>query len=603
MGQDHISIAVIPLRNTAKQDDFDYFVTGFTEDLIGELTRFQAFRVVASQSITALIGSGRMVEEVAREWGLDYLIHGSVRRDVSAIRVSVQLVQADSSHVVWARRFDFPLEEVFAVQDEIIATIASTLSVQIDESHLNRAKQRTGDDLAAYDYYLRGMECLRRGTLDGDEESRPLFEAALETEPRFSRAYAGLSLSYFNEWSCQAWHLFNENEKNAFVYAAKAVELDDTDAMVHAVLARVHRYRHEHDRADHHAARALSLNPNDANVLIQIALAKLFGGEFVEAAELARKAIRSNPLHGGWYQGIVGWSLFMDRSYAEAYPLLQAAGDYVVNFGAYRAACCAMANDAEGAQRAYDHFQRVYCWRIAFGREPDLGEAIRWAIQVEPFRNRDDAGHMPGILRRTGLIDFDVRKAVTTREPQAARPADTAQSPGNRFVNDGAIWTLAYEGKGAQLVELKGFHDIAQLLKCPGESIHSLELSGGMRTEISEQEVIDDQARIEYRNRIFELQALLDKTDGGADSVRRKALEQELQVLTEELAKATGLRGRTRLMSSSGERARTAVTWRIRSAIRKIQVAHPRLGQHLANSIRTGTFCAYVPEVATDWEV
>ena len=172
------------------------------------------------------------------------------------------------------------------------------------------------------------MDCLRRGTLEGDEESRQFFERALQIDPEYARAYSGLSLSHFNEWTCQAWHLWDESGPSAFDYARKATELDSNDAIAHSVLARVSRYRREHEQADRHAARARDLNPNDAQVLIQVAVTKLFGGEFEEGCMLARKATELNPLHGGWYLGIVGWNLFMLRRYDEACTYLsKARGD------------------------------------------------------------------------------------------------------------------------------------------------------------------------------------------------------------------------------------------------------------------------------------
>lgn len=603
MAETGISIALTPFRNLSTEADTEYFASGFTDELAMELVRFPVFRVLAGQSVMALMASGHSIEDVASDWGLNYIINGSVRHDSSAFRITVQLVRADDLEVVWAERFDCPLAEMFSVQDEIAATIASKLAVHLDETRLGRARRRSDSDLASYDLYLRGMDYLKRGTLEGDEESRPFFQKALQIDSHYARAYAGLSLSHFNEWTCQAWHLWDESEKNAFNYAAKAAELDDSDAMVHAILGRVHRFRGEHEQADNHVARAMSLTPNDAYVLIQIAVSKFFNGEWEQSAELARKAIRLNPLHGDWYHGVVGWNLFMLNAYDESYSLLQKAGGHIVNFGAYRAACCAVLGDTEGAREEYEGFIQEYRRKISFGREPEPGEAIRWAIQVEPFRRQEDARRMPGILAEAGLVELDVETAVNSRERPAVRPADIVQSPGNRFLKNEGIWDISYDGAGAQLVELKGFHDIAFLLSRPGQSVHCLELSGGAQTAASAQEMLDDHARREYRERIEELQSDLDRAEADGNSIRATPLRRELEMVIDELSRATGLGGRSRRMIDSAERSRSAVTWRIRSAIKKIQAAHPRLGQHLSNSIRTGAFCAYIPETKAYWEV
>jgi tetratricopeptide (TPR) repeat protein len=373
--------------------------------------------------------------------------------------------------------------------------------------------------------------------------------------------------------------------------------------MVHSVLARVCRFRHQHEAADQHAARALALNPNDPHVLIQVAVVKLFGGEPEAGCRLARKAMELNPLHGGWYVGIAGWNLFTMGQYAEAQRHLEQAGETITNFAAYRAACAALLGDLTTSQREFDVFVREYRDKIAFGREPRPGEALTWAVQVEPFRRIEDSRHMPDALRDAGIVEIDVAKAIASRQSVMVRPAGITRPPGNVFRCKDGLWSIDYEGAGARLVEVKGFHDLARLLAQPGESLHCLELSGAAATEEASHEVLDEQARREYRRRIEELQQELEQAEANNDPARSEPARRELDALIEQLAKATGLGGRSRKLGLTTERARSAVTWRIRSAIKKISAAHPRLGQHLANSICTGTFCVYSPESATHWEL
>jgi TolB-like protein/tetratricopeptide (TPR) repeat protein len=601
MAESSVSIAVLPFQNLSSEPDTDYFARGFVEDLTANLTRFPSLRVVASQSAFGWDRGASSLEDLARDWGVGFVLEGSVRRRGTTLRVSTQLTRIENREAVWGERFDAPVGDVFSVQDEISATVAGKLAAHIDESQLAHARRAPLHDLAAYDCWLRGSDCLRRGTLEGDEESRPFFERALEVEPSYARAYAGLSVSHFNEWSCQAWHLWDDSSKSAFAYAAKAAELDEADAMVQAVLARVCRYRREHARADQHAARALELNPNDANVLIQIAIATLFGGEPDGAHDLACRAIRLNPLHPPWYPGIAGWSLFMGGRADAAVPHLQRAGESVTDFAAYRAACAALRGDLPGARDEYERFERAYQERIAFGREPEPGEALRWAVQVEPFRRVSDSRRMPDALREAGLAAIDIEEALRIRPESMVRPAGIARPAGSVFRRDGRVWTVDYEGAGAQLVELKGFHDIARLLRTPAEPVHCLELSGAAPTPQSRHDVLDARARREYKQRVEELQADLERAESDNDPARADALRAELDAVVDELVRATGLGGRSRTMAGDAERARSATTWRIRSAIKKIRAAHPRLGQHLANSVRTGVFCVYDPETPLPW--
>jgi len=601
MNQRGISIAVMPFRNLSPGPHTEFFASGFVEDLTADLTRFSSLRVLATQSAAALARMDRSADDLAREWDLEFLLQGSVRRGDANLRVGVQLIRVPGRETVWAERFDAPVEQVFAIQDEIAATVAGRLAVHVDEAWLEASRRRRIESLPAYESWLRGMDCLKRGTLEGDEESRPFFEQALRIDASYARAHAGLSLSHFNEWTCHAWHLWDENHLNAFDHAARAARLDDTDAMVQSVLARVYRYRHQHEKADRHVERALKLNPNDAHVLIQAAIVKLFGGDPEAGFALARKATELNPLHGDWYPGIIGWNLFMMRRYDEAVPYLEKAGETIVNFAAYRAAGAAIAGDLSRARAEYDLFSREYRDKIAFGREPEPGEALTWAVQVEPFRRLDDSRRMPEALRDAGIAEIDVAHAIASRERRMVRSAGIARPPGNAFVAEDGVWSVAYEGTGARLVELKGFHDIARLLARPDEPLHCLELSGAPRASEAPDEVLDADARRAYRRRIEELQRELEQAEADNDPGRSERAREELDAVIEELGKATGLRGRSRTMGDAAERARSAVTWRIRSAIKKIRAAHPRLGQHLQNSIRTGNFCVYSPESTTRW--
>ena len=183
------------------------------------------------------------------------------------------------------------------------------------------------------------------------------------------------------------------------------------------------------------------------------------------------------------------------------------------------------------------------------------------------------------------------------------RPAEIDRPAGNEFRCEDGIWSIAYEGSGAKLTELKGFHDIARLLAQLGEPLHCLELSGSAVVTGTPDEVLDPQARRQYRQRIQELQEELEQAEADNDPARAEPARVELDAVIDELARATGLGGRSRKMGDVAERARSAVTWRIRSAIKKIRAAHPRLGQHLSNSIRTGNFCVYSPESATEWQL
>ena len=161
-------------------------------------------------------------------------------------------------------------------------------------------------------------------------------------------------------------------------------------------------------------------------------------------------------------------------------------------------------------------------------------------------------------------------------------------------------WTLRYEGVGAQLRPSKGLQYIAALLASPGREIHVAELAG-VEVVGDAGEVLDDTARAAYQRRVADLQAERDEAAEYGDLDRVARAEDEMDFIARELAAAFGLGGRARKAADTGERARKAVTNRIKDAIAKIESVHPTLGRHLANAVRTGTFCVYDPERATDW--
>jgi predicted ATPase len=195
--------------------------------------------------------------------------------------------------------------------------------------------------------------------------------------------------------------------------------------------------------------------------------------------------------------------------------------------------------------------------------------------------------------------------AAALREVAAAQPAPAAP-PGPAqtavFRREGELWTLSFEAQSVHLPDLKGLHDLARLLEAPGQELHCLELAGAAGIPQGDAgELLDEQGRAAYRRRMRELEEEAARAEAAGDDARAEAAREELDTLTDTVAAAFGLGGRPRKSGHPAERARSAVTWRIRSALSKIEEAHPALGRHLRNSVRTGTFCSYRPERGVEW--
>jgi hypothetical protein len=264
-----------------------------------------------------------------------------------------------------------------------------------------------------------------------------------------------------------------------------------------------------------------------------------------------------------------------------------------VDASAFLAAAHGLLGNREEATRFLDVFLAELVEKITFGRAPEPGEPLRWVLQVNPFRREEDAARFARGLAAAGLSsDPDERRA---------RPVPAASRFSFRREDDG--WSLAFEGTAVQLSDSKGLRDLAQLLSQPSEAIHCLELAGRSAEPTADAPVLDDRARREIGARVRSLQDTIDEAETEHDPGRAEAAREELEQIVGLLSGALGLGGRSRRLGSAAERARSAVTWRIRNAIRKIAGVHAPLGRHLDNSIRTGTYCTYVPEKPVDWEV
>ena len=589
------TVAFAPFQNLSGDPTQDYFARGFVEDVATELSRFGTVEVLHPRAVDAVLwargGDG------GRRIPADHVVHGSVRYAGDAVRVNVQLVEAANGRQLWADRYIATAPDLHAVQDAIAARIARTLAMQIDAARLGVARRAPLGNLEVYDCWLRGLECLRKGTAEADGEARGFFERALEIDPNYARAYAGLSLSHFNEWSCQAWARWDEKERLAHDYARRALSLDEGDAMVQVVLGRILVYRRRYDEAAHHLQRALLLNPNDTDVLVHAGLCQAYLGDPKAALATAHKAMRLNPAFPPWYAAPAGLSLFMIGRDRECLELVaMAPTNMFVDVAAFAAASSALSGDMTGARRHLQQFLNDFQERIGFGRAPEPGEPLRWLLHVNPFKRPEDGERLARGLALAGL-DADPDEGRPEAVPRPVTP-DVAPAT---FRRDGALWTLSFGGVSVQLTHQKGFLDLAQLLARPGIEIHCLELTDRPAETGGDVPVLDERARRELKARVRDLQREIDNADAAHDLGRAERAREELDQIVEHLSGAFGLGGRTRQLGSPAERARSAVTWRIRNAIKKIASAHPRLGRHLENGVRTGTFCVYEPETPTDW--
>ncbi len=597
-----VCMAVLPFDDASGSAAPDYFASGFVEDLITDLSHFKNLQVISSYSSRKMGGTARDTLAEAQAFAIDYLLKGTLRRNGDQLRINAQLLDTLSGRVIWAERYDAPAETVFDIQDDIVARVSGAISSQIDKLLLAAARKKPLTSLAAYDCWLRGMDQLRKGTPAADRKARETFKQAIAIDPHYSRAYAGLSLSWFNDWSCQLWEHWDETERNAYRYAMQAIELDDADHITQLILGRILLYRREFDAAEQHVDQSLALNANDTDNLVQIAICKTFLGKAENGERLFQKALRLNPYRKMWYYAGGALTLFGQRKFEACIDaaLKGPLTDVWIDLPAFIAAAHAHLGHTAEAARYLAIFKKIFHEKIITDHNATAWEIIEWEKMANPFKRNEDTAILVDGLVAAGLDDrsgYNDRAAATS-EPDKPHPALP-----NTFKEENGLWQMRYDSKTVQLQAVKGFIDLARLLAIPGEQVHCTEMMGSVDSLSEDDPLLDEAAKQSYRQRIRNLRDDIREAEEMNDLGRAELLKSELDQLSEHLTNALGIGQRSRKLKSGAERARSAVTWRIRSAIKKIEAAHPDLGQHLSNTVHTGTLCSYSPEKDPQWHL
>lgn len=583
-------LVVLPFQTPGNAGDEALFAGGLVEDISSELSRFATLEMLASSAGRIVADLGHA--EIGERLGVTHVLQGGLRRADERLRITVRLVECASGTQIWSERFDVPVKDIFAVQDEIVARIGATLVPRLERSILAAARRRPAD-IAAYTLTLEGFARLREGTLAADDAARMLFQRAIETDPAFARAHAGIALSWFNEWSCQFWDRFEESTRKAYTSAHHALALDDRDAHLHQVLGKLHLYWKDWERASWYFDRALELCPNDPDLLIQQSLHDAYLGRPEVGVARAERAMRLNPAYPGHYPGLAALVHLIAGDFAAAVELGdRSTGVATIDVPAFWAIACAHLGRIDAARAYFARYEADFRERILFGREPQPGESVAWFFAHNPFRRQEHVELLVEGFRR-------IEAALPQPDSRAGAELDGPA----RFVRLGEGWAADYEGRQVLLPDLKGFSDIQRLLERPGEEIHCLDLAERLPFEHGGDEVLDDRARATIKARIRDLQEGIAEAEDRNDIGRTERLRAEFDTLVETLSRALGLGGRSRRLGSLAERARTTVTWRIRHAVRRVEAAHPELGRHFAHSLRTGTFCSYSPERAVAWRL
>ncbi len=312
------SIAVLPLVNMSGDPEQEFFADGLTEDIITELSRFHDLLVISRNSTFVYKGKAVKVQEVAREFGVDYILEGSVRKAGDRIRATVQLIDAETDRHIWAERYDRKLEDIFAIQDEMTRAIVATLPGRVEAATHDRAKRKPTDNMAAYECVLAAKVLHHRSTREDNAEAQRLLNRALALDPNYAHAHAWkacvLGQTWVYDWCADREVTFQQVAAELEITLA----LDDNDSDVHRILAALNLNRDDHDKAAYHQERALALNPNYDLVVVQQGELLTWLGRPEEGIDWIRKAMRLNPYHPERFWNHLGRACYCAEKYAEA---------------------------------------------------------------------------------------------------------------------------------------------------------------------------------------------------------------------------------------------------------------------------------------------
>ncbi len=312
------SIAVLPFDNLSGDPEQEYFSDGLTDEVIAVLSKVPKLFVIARNSTFTYKGKPVKVQQVSEELGVRYVLEGSVKVAGDRIRVTSQLIDALTGHHLWAEQYDRNLDDIFAVQDEITKSIITALQVKLTAGEQVRPAARGTNNLEAYLKYLQANEYNHKGNIEGYALARQLAEEAIALDPEYAMPYlilADIKLSGFWQYTSKSQEQFLTE---ATELLQKAIDLDDSIAEAHSVLAQVYIFGKQPEKALEQAEKAIVLDPNSSTAHYGMGKVLTFTSRNEEAVSEYKKAIRLNRIPPCSYFWSFGLSYSIVGQYEEA---------------------------------------------------------------------------------------------------------------------------------------------------------------------------------------------------------------------------------------------------------------------------------------------
>jgi TolB-like protein/class 3 adenylate cyclase/tetratricopeptide (TPR) repeat protein len=393
----HLSIVVLPFTNLSGDPSQDYFADGITENLTTDLSRLSGSFVIARNTAFTFKGKNADAKEIGKELGVRYVLEGSVQRDSNQVRVNAQLIDAETGGHLWAERFDRPMSNLFNMQDDIVASLASRLGVELLTNEARRAEGTPNPD--SMDLYFQGMAWLNKGrNPDDNARARGFFERALALDPGNLDALLGTATA--DVQSATGYSVDDRIERLHSIEANlnRMLSHSPNNALAHYLMCRVKAASNRGAQGIAECERALALNPNLAAAHAQIGLAKMFDLHPEETERHVREALRVSPHDTDAYD----WVAFI--AYAK-----QRLGAYEDALGFFRQSIELNPNYATA--RFLMAADLVELGRLDEARaEVQAGLALNPGFTIRRYRAGAQSDNADFLKRRESIIE-DMRKA------------------------------------------------------------------------------------------------------------------------------------------------------------------------------------------------
>jgi len=318
---DKPSIAVLPFVNMSGDPKQEYFSDGITEHIITSLSKVPYILVIARNSTFSYKNKSVKVQQISEEFGVRYVLEGSVQRSDDRVRITAQLIDATAGYHIWADSYDRKIDDIFSLQDEIAMKIMAEMQVKLTAEELGRLSAIKTKNIKAYEKFLMAYDYFWRRTEGDTQQARKLAQEAISLDPKYGAPYILLAQTYLDDVWYYKTKPAAESLETAERLVQKAIELSGQDSNAYQILGSVYSLRKQYDKAIAECQKAISLSPNSAEANYFYGQSLKWAGRFDEAILAYKKAIRRNPITPLPYSSNLAWAYLHSEQYEKATSL------------------------------------------------------------------------------------------------------------------------------------------------------------------------------------------------------------------------------------------------------------------------------------------